>query len=77
MPGVALDGVDITLERRVLTICGRSTSNDLAGCQRVYSEYSNGDYERAFTLLENIDRERIEVPFKNGFCISSSIRQRL
>ena len=66
MPGVALDGVDITLERRVLTICGRSTSNDLAGCQRVYSEYSNGDYERAFTLLENIDRERIEAPFKNG-----------
>jgi HSP20 family molecular chaperone IbpA len=28
MPGVAPDGVDITLERRVLTIRGRSAAND-------------------------------------------------
>lgn len=66
VPGVALDGVDITLERRVLTIRGRSTSNDYAGYQRVYSEYSNGDYERAFTLSENIDRERIEATLQDG-----------
>jgi len=66
MPGVAFDGVDITLERRVLTIRGRSASNDHAGYQRVYSEYSNGDYERAFTLSENIDRERIEATLKDG-----------
>ena len=31
MPGVALDGVDITLERRLLTIRGRSATNDHAG----------------------------------------------
>ena len=66
MPGVALDGVDITFERRALTIRGRSASNDHAGYQRVYSEYSNGDYERAFTLSENIDRERIEATLKDG-----------
>ena len=66
MPGVALDGVDITLERRVLTIRGRSASNDHAGYQQVYSEYSNGDYERAFTLSESIDRERIEATLKDG-----------
>jgi len=66
MPGVALDGVDITLERRVLTIRRRSASNDHAGYQRVYSEYSNGNYERAFTLSENIDRERIEATLKDG-----------
>src|SRR6516225_6609000 len=66
MPGVALDGVDITLERRVLTICGRSAANDHAGYQRVYNEYANGDYERAFTLSENIDRDRIEATLKDG-----------
>src|SRR5271169_4034067 len=38
MAGVAPDGVDITLERRVLTIRGRSAANDLAGYQRVYNE---------------------------------------
>ena len=66
MPGVALDGVDITLERRVLTIRGRSAAKDHAGYQRVYNEYANGDYERAFTLSENIDRDRIEATLKDG-----------
>src|SRR5207247_7766097 len=66
MPGVAPDGVDITLERRVLTIRGRSSANDHAGYQRVYNEYADGDYERVFTLSENIDRERIEATLKDG-----------
>jgi HSP20 family molecular chaperone IbpA len=65
MPGVAFDGVDITLERKMLTIRGRSTSNDHAGYRRVYSEYSNGDYERPITLSENIDRERTEATLKD------------
>src|SRR5262252_4655986 len=66
MPGVAPDGVDITLERRVLTIRGRSAAGDHAGYQRVYSEYAAGDYERVFTLSENIDRDRIEAALKDG-----------
>jgi HSP20 family protein len=66
MPGVAPDGVEITLERRVLTIRGRSAANDHAGYQRVYTEYSDGDYERSFTLSENIDRDRIEATLKDG-----------
>src|SRR6201988_912043 len=52
MPGVAPDGVDITLERRVLTIRGRSAVDEHAGYQRVYNEYADGDYERVFTLSE-------------------------
>ena len=35
--------------------------SDHAGYQRVYSEYTDGDYERVFTLSENIDRDRIEA----------------
>jgi HSP20 family molecular chaperone IbpA len=66
MPGVAPDGVDITLERRVLTIRGRSATSDHAGYQRVYNEYADGDYERVFTLSENIDRDRIEATLKDG-----------
>ena len=66
MPGVAPDGIDITLERRVLTIRGRSAANDYAGYQRVYNEYADGDYERVFTLSENIDRDRIEATLKDG-----------
>src|ERR1700761_5875230 len=53
MPGVASDGVDITLERRVLTIRARSANQQHAGYQRVYTEYADGDYERVFTLSED------------------------
>jgi HSP20 family molecular chaperone IbpA len=66
MPGVAPDGVDITLERRVLTIRGRNAGNEHTGYQRVYNEYADGDYERVFTLSENIDRDRIEAMLKDG-----------
>jgi HSP20 family protein len=66
MPGVAADGVDISLERRVLTIRGRSAANDHSRYQRVYNEYADGDYERVFTLSENIDRDRIEATLRDG-----------
>ena len=66
MPGVPPEGVDLTLERRVLTIRGRSAAGEHAGYQRVYSEYTDGDYERVFTLSENIDRDRIEARLKDG-----------
>ena len=66
MPGVAPDGVDLTLERRVLTIRGRSGATEHAGYQLVYNEFANGDYERVFTLSENIDRDQIEATLKDG-----------
>jgi HSP20 family protein len=66
MPGVAPDGVDITLERRVLTIRARSANQQYAGYQRVYTEYADGDYERVFTLSEDIDRDRIEATMRDG-----------
>jgi HSP20 family protein len=66
MPGVPPDGVDLTLERRVLTVRGRSADGGRTGYQRVYNEYADGDYERVFTLSENIDRDRIEATLKDG-----------
>ncbi len=66
MPAVSSEGVDISLERRVLTIRGRSAASEPAGYQRVYNEYAEGDYERVFTLSENIDRDRIEATLKDG-----------
>ena len=66
MPGVSPEGVDISLERRVLTIRGHSAANDHSGYQRVYNEFADGDYERVFTLSEYIDRDRIEATLKDG-----------
>jgi HSP20 family molecular chaperone IbpA len=66
MPGVAPDGVGITLERGVLTIRGRSDEHGHAAYRQAYAEFTDGDYERVFTLSEDIDRERIEATHKDG-----------
>jgi len=66
IPGVAPDAVDITLDKRVLTIQGRAAVQDYDGYRRVYTEYADGDFERNFTLSDDIDRDRIEATQSNG-----------
>lgn len=66
MPGVAPDAVDITLEKRVLTIHGHAAAQEHDGYRQIYAEYADGDFERSFTLSEDIDRDRIEATQSNG-----------
>jgi HSP20 family molecular chaperone IbpA len=66
VPGIAADGVDITLEKRTLTIRGYAAEQGRQNYRLAYAEYGVGDYERVFTLSEDIDREHIEASQKNG-----------
>lgn len=66
MPGVAADDIDVTLEKGVLTIRGRTREDAHEGYRQVYAEYLYGDYERAFTLSEEIDRDGIKASCVNG-----------
>jgi HSP20 family protein len=66
MPGVATDGVDITLEKRTLAIRGYAAEQGRQNYRLAYAEYGVGNYERVFTLSEDIDREHIEASQKNG-----------
>ena len=66
MPGVGRDDVEIDLERRVLTIRGRGRVTNPEGFRRVYAEYGEGDYERVFTLSEDIDEAAIRAEMSNG-----------
>ena len=66
MPGVGRDDVEIDLERRVLTIRGRGRVTSPEGYRRVYAEYGEGDYERVFTLSEDIDEAAIRAEMNNG-----------
>ena len=66
MPGVPPDGVDITLEKRTLAIYGHAKDQQHQNYRQVYAEYGDGDYERVFTLSEDIDRDGIEASQKNG-----------
>jgi HSP20 family molecular chaperone IbpA len=66
MPGVDEKSIDVTLEKSVLTLLGRVEPETHEGYRAAYVEYETGDYERAFTLSDEIDRDRIEASVKNG-----------
>jgi len=66
MPGVDETGVDITLEKNVLNIVGEVKATEEKEYSLSYAEYDAGDYERAFTISDEVDRDRIEATVKNG-----------
>ena len=66
MPGVDEQSLDITLERNVLTIRGRASSQERPGYRLSYAEFEAGDYERSFALPQETDRARIDAMVSNG-----------
>jgi len=66
MPGVSRDDVELELERRVLTIRGRGRATSPEDYRRVYTEYGEGDYQRVFTLSEDIDEGAIGAEMSQG-----------
>ena len=66
MPGLDEKSVDITLEKNVLTIAGDVGQANYKGYTRSYVEYDTGDYQRAFTISDEVDRDSIDAVVKNG-----------
>lgn len=66
MPGIDEKSVDVELEKNILTIIGRVNIDDSKDKSIVYSEYEVGDYERTFSLSDEIDRDKIYATVKNG-----------
>ena len=66
MPGVDDKSVDIMVEKNVLTLYGRVEADIPEKHTLTLSEYGMGDYQRAFTLSEEVDRDRIQATVKNG-----------
>jgi HSP20 family protein len=66
LPGVDEKSLDITLEKNVITIRGTVDPDVREGYRLAYGEYEVGDYERAFTLSDEVDKDRIKATLKNG-----------
>jgi HSP20 family protein len=66
LPGVKPDGLELTLEKRVLSIYGRVDEETPEGYSLVYREYEVGDFERQFTLSGDFDINGIEANLKDG-----------
>ena len=66
MPGVDEQSIDLTLEKNVLTIYGRVDVEIPENHKLLLSEYGIGDFQRAFTLSDEVDKERIQATVNNG-----------
>ena len=67
MPGVAEKDIDIMLEKDVLTINGYISSVTAPeGYELAHDEYGIGDYQRNFTLPDEVDRDNIEASLSHG-----------
>jgi HSP20 family protein len=66
LPGVDLDGVEVTVEKDVLTIFGRPHLEDPAAYRRVYGRDPASAYRRVFSLGEEIDRDGIRATLERG-----------
>lgn len=66
LPGASPESLDVTLDNRVLSIVARSTPFQPEGYALLYAEYETGNYERAFALSDDFDREKIEAVLRDG-----------
>jgi HSP20 family molecular chaperone IbpA len=66
MPGVRPDGVDVMLENNVLTVRGVLPDDHRRDVNATYAEYEAGNYQRSFSLSDEIDRDKIEARMANG-----------
>jgi len=66
MPGVEQTGVDVIIEKNLLIIRGKVEEQAPDGFKLTYEEYGVGDYERTFTLPNEIDRDAVEAMIKDG-----------
>ena len=57
---------EITLDKNVLTIYGKADNDEPKDHKLSLAEYGIGDYQRVFTLSDEVDREKIQATVKNG-----------
>jgi HSP20 family molecular chaperone IbpA len=66
VPGVDENHLDITLDKNVLTIHGSVEPPTYEGYTPFQTEYGVGDFERTFTLSDDVSRDGIEASVKDG-----------
>ncbi len=65
MPGVTLEGIELSLEENILTLQGHRALPNHSG-RIILEEYESGHYLRRFTVAETIDQEKIEASLTDG-----------
>lgn len=78
LPGVKPEDVEVSIERRLLTITGERRSSgpeDMADARRYAQERFEGAFRRVIELPEAADPEKVWARMANG-CLSVSVGKR-
>lgn len=67
LPGVAKEGLDVGIEKGILTIKG-SVSGETTG-NTLYREFALANFYRQFQLPDEIDPEKTRAELKNGVLV--------
>ncbi|MCW5937229.1 MAG: Hsp20/alpha crystallin family protein [Fimbriimonadaceae bacterium] len=68
VPGVRPENVEVSIEGRVLSIRGQLSFEEEHKDAKVYRrEITSGTFARSVRLPEDVDVERVEATFENGF----------
>ena len=65
LPGVSKQDLSLQIDKDTLQIYGK-VPQDCPEAERRYTEFTFKDYYRAFTIGEEIDREKITASMQNG-----------
>ena len=66
LPGVDEKSVEATVQNRVLTIEGWTSTEKPKGYEELGREFGAGRFRRDFTLPDAVDPDRIQARVKNG-----------
>lgn len=66
VPGAEESGLDLTIEKNILTIKAKVDAPQFEGSKLIYAEYRIGDYQRSFILSDNVDKDGISASLKDG-----------
>jgi HSP20 family molecular chaperone IbpA len=66
LPGVALDGLDVTVEQDVLRVVGRRAWTPPAGWSALHRETSDAPFSLAVALGQAVAADRIAAELRDG-----------
>ena len=66
LPGVKMEDVDVTLEKKILSITALQSYDIPEGFEQVWGHGVLTKYERSFSLPDDIDREHLSASMKDG-----------
>ena len=66
LPGADPDSIEVTTDRRVLTVAAKRTTTDGEQDRPIVRERVTGSFSRKVRLAETIETDKVEAQYENG-----------